>query len=461
VSKGQNTPGIARRRFRPYPEYKDSGIEWLGKIPAHWEVKRIKNVARLHTGGTPPGLLDEAFEEEGIPWVKPEQLQGDCGIVVPDRRLSYDAAKSLGIVIAGSTLVCGIGTVGKSGHAPFDVCTNQQINAITFGPKVINRYGQFMAVCLEQEFVRRANKVTIAICNKSGMGEATICIPQAEEQISIASLLDHETAMIDALIEKKERLIELLQEKRTVLITQAVTKGLNPSVPMKDPGVEWIDQIPVHWIGLSLKRWVKIKITDGPHETPALEDEGVDFISAEAVSNGKIDFDHRRGFISQALHKLYCRKCKPVRDDILLCKSGATTGKLAMVEVDFDFSVWSPLALIRADTSTILPKFLALALDSNYVQEQIIRTWSAGTQPNISMGDLEKLFVIAPSIEEQHQILKHLNCQIGGFDAMMEKIREAIDLLKEYRSTLISAAVTGKIDAREIVRFNNHISPLD
>jgi type I restriction enzyme S subunit len=282
------------------------------------------------------------------------------------------------------------------------------------------------------------------------LGSIRVQKPPYDEQRAIDAFLNRETAKTDALIEKKERLIELLQEKRTSLITQAVTKGLDLTVPMKDSGVEWIDQIPVHWIGLSLKRWVKIKITDGPHETPALEDEGVNFISAEAVSNGKIDFDHRRGFISQALHKLYCRKCKPVRDDILLCKSGATTGKLAMVEVDFDFSVWSPLALIRADTSSILPKFLALALESNYVQDQIIRTWSAGTQPNISMGDLEKLFVIAPSIEEQRHILKHLNLQIGGFDVIMEKIQGAIDRLKEYRTALISAAVTGKIDIRDL-----------
>jgi type I restriction enzyme S subunit len=214
------------------------------------------------------------------------------------------------------------------------------------------------------------------------MNGIIIQCPTFAEQKNIAAFLDCETAKIDALIGKKERLIKLLQEKRKALITQAITKGLDPTVPMKDSGVEWIDQIPEYWIGLSLKRWVKIKITDGPHETPALEDEGVDFISAEAVSNGKIDFDHRRGFISQALHELYCRKCKPVRGDILLCKSGATTGKLAMVEVNFDFSVWSPLALIRAEETTILPKFLALALESNYVQEQIMRTWSAGTQPN-------------------------------------------------------------------------------
>jgi type I restriction enzyme S subunit len=217
---------------------------------------------------------------------------------------------------------------------------------------------------------------------------------------------------------------------------------------MKDSGVEWITQYPSHWIGLSLKRCVSVRITDGPHETPVLEDEGIDFISAEAVADRKIDFDRRRGFISRALHEQYCRKCKPIRDDILFCKSGATTGKLAMVMTDHGFSVWSPLALIRAERARILPHFLSLALESNYIQEQIKRTWSAGTQPNISMGDIENLFVIVPPIQEQRESLGKLNHEMRGFEVLIEKIRLAIDRLKEYRTALISAAVTGKIDVR-------------
>jgi type I restriction enzyme S subunit len=220
---------------------------------------------------------------------------------------------------------------------------------------------------------------------------------------------------------------------------------------MKDSGVEWLDQYPAHWTGLPLKRWVAIKITDGPHETPELVTEGVDFVSAEAVQDGRIDFEKRRGFISPDLHAYYCRKCRPVRDDILICKSGATTGKLARVEVDVEFSVWSPLALVRANRSRVLPEFLELALGSEYVQKQIRRTWSAGTQPNISMGDLEQLFVVAPQVQEQAEILAHVEQESGGFRLLGARIREAIDRLKELRTALISAAVTGKIDVREEV----------
>jgi len=207
----------------PTVPMKDSGVEWLGKIPAHWNVKRIKTVACLNTGGTPAGLLDEAFELEGVPWVKPDHLNGDHGIIMPDRRLSLSAAKAVGIIEAGSSLVCGIGTVGKTGHAPFIVCTNQQINAITFGCKVTNRFGQFIVSCLSQEFMRRANKVTLAICNKSEMGEVFICTPPLTEQRAVAAFLDRETAKIGTLLAKTHEAIDRLKEYRAALISAAVT----------------------------------------------------------------------------------------------------------------------------------------------------------------------------------------------------------------------------------------------
>ena len=178
------------------------------------------------------------------------------------------------------------------------------------------------------------------------MNGVQIVEPPLAEQRAIAAFLDRETAKIDALVAKKKRLIKLLQEKRTSLISRAVTKGLDSDAPMKDFSVEWLGEIPAHWTGLPLKRWVATKITDGPHETPELLPNGIDFISAEAVSEGVIDFERRRGFISPELHAHYSRKCKPVRDDILICKSGATTGKLAKVNTDIDFSIWSPLAIV-------------------------------------------------------------------------------------------------------------------
>jgi type I restriction enzyme, S subunit len=234
-------------------------------------------------------------------------------------------------------------------------------------------------------------------------------------------------------------------------LTCDVTIGLDDRISLKDSGVEWLDRYPAHWTGLPLKRWISEKITDGPHETPDLATQGVPFLSAEAIVDGRIDFEKKRGFISPELHVQYCRKCRPIRDDILVCKSGATTGKLARVDVDVDFSVWSPLAMVRANRLRILPAFLEVALASEYVQNQIRQTWSAGTQPNISMGDLERLFIVAPPLDEQETILNYLSSKTGSFDLLIVRVRQAIDCLNEFRSALVSAAVTGQIDVRDLV----------
>jgi len=444
VNKEQKPVGITRRLFRPYSQYKDSGVEWLGKIPAHWEVKRIKNIARLHTGGTPPGLLDEAFEEEGIPWVKPEQLQGDCGIAPPDRKLSYNAAKSLGIVIEGSALVCGIGTVGKTGHAPFEVCTNQQINSITFGSKVIIRYGQFAAVCLEREFARRSNKVTIAICNKSAMGEAPICIPLAKEQFSIAAFLDRETEKIDALIEKKERLIELLQEKRSALITQAVTKGLDPIVPMKDSGIEWLGKIPAHWEVKRLKR--SFRVING--STPASGestywDGDIPWVTPEDLGDltGVTIYTTRRRITETGY-----RSCGTtvVPADSLVLSTRAPIGHLAIAGVDLCTNQGCKSLVFRRSSPRKYWFFLILV-----ARKELKSLGQGSTFRELSSSKLEALSITEPQPAEQRAIAAFLDRETAKIDTLVAKVRGAISSLKEYRTALISAAVIGKIDVRD------------
>ncbi len=450
--RDQPERSAAAHRFKPYAAYKDSGVEWLGEIPAHWEVNRLKHLAVLNP---------EALPEDTDPTL--EMIYVDIGGVdslgriIGREQLTFTSAPSRArrLVRDGDVIVSTVrtylraiapirepepGTVVSTGFAVVrpeaDLTTDYAAYALR-APYFVERV------------VANSKGVSFPAINESEMATFELAAPPEPEQRAIAVFLDRETARIDALVAKKERLIELLLEKRTALITRAVTKGLDPNVPMKDSGIEWLDQYPADWTGLPLKRWVATKITDGPHETPELVTDGVDFVSAEAVSNGRIDLEKRRGFISPDLHAYYCRKCRPVRDDVLICKSGATTGKLARVDVDIEFSVWSPLALVRANRSRVLPRFLEMALGSEYVQKQIKRTWSAGTQPNISMGDLEQLFVVAPQIEEQARILDYVNREAGCFDLLGSRVRDAIDRLKELRTALISAAVTGKIDVRE------------
>ena len=448
------------RRFPPYPEYRNSGVKWLGKIPAHWDVRRLKTIASVRLSNV------DKHSEKGQVAVKlcnyvdvyyNDLITADLDFMsatAPPEQVRWFLLR------VGDVLITKDSESWKDIAVPAvvredlpDVLCGYYLAHITPGADLDGRFlaRQFSAIGTRDQFYVAANGITRFGLGGDGIRTGVFPVAPIEEQRAIADFLDRETAKIDALVARKERLIELLQEKRTALITRAVTRGLDPNVPMKDSGVEWLRRLPSHWTGLPLKRWVATKITDGPHETPEFLDEGVQFISADAVSGGRIDFNRRRGFISERAHKDYSRKCGPVRDDILVCKSGATTGKLAMVEVDFEFSIWSPLALVRADARRVRPRFLALALESRYVQEQIRRTWSAGTQPNISMADLEQLFIAAPSIAEQDQILGWLGLEAGAFGEVEAKVCEAIDYFKEFRTALISAAVTGKIDVREAV----------
>ena len=294
---------------------------------------------------------------------------------------------------------------------------------------------------------------------------APLPLPPPAEQSAIVRFLDHADRRIRRYIRAKEKLIELLEEQKQATIHQGVTGQIDvrtgqPYPAYKDSGVEWLGEVPEHWDILPLKRWVSTKITDGPHETPDFLPAGVPFLSAESVSDGRFEFSRRRGFISREVHDMYCRKCRPQRDDIFMCKSGATTGKVAMVETDDEFSVWSPLALIRVDPQRIMAKLLLRVLQSRYLQGQVRDTWSYGTQPNLAMRAMERLVVALPSLDEQRAILESLDSLLGRSSRAAGHAAREIELLREYRTRLTADVVTGKLDVREAAAALPDIDPL-
>lgn len=214
----------------------------------------------------------------------------------------------------------------------------------------------------------------------------------------------------------------------------------------------WIGALPPKWRLISIKRLVSTKISDGPHETPELVDDGVQFISAEAIKNDRIDFNLRRGFISQELHEQYSRKCKPQRNDIFVIKSGATTGNVATVDVDFEFSIWSPLALIRCKKQVAFYKFIFYVLLSEVFRKQVELSWSFGTQQNIGMGVIERLKSPVPSIAEQQRIAAYLDASCVAIDAAVAAKRRQLETLDALRKSIIQRAVTYGISERLTMR---------
>ena len=217
---------------------------------------------------------------------------------------------------------------------------------------------------------------------------------------------------------------------------------------MKDSGVEWIGEIPADWnVGKTLYA-LSMPITDGPHETPELFEEGIPFVSAEAVScgNGHIDFEHIRGFISQDFYDECCKKYIPEMHDIYMIKSGATTGKVAKVETEKLFTIWSPLAVFRTNPKKCFYEYLYYFIQSDAYQKQIENKWTYGTQQNIGMRTLEKLMICFPSIDQQMNIADYLDVKCSKIDEIIEKQLSIIEKLKEYKFSIITEAVTKGIN---------------
>jgi type I restriction enzyme S subunit len=209
----------------------------------------------------------------------------------------------------------------------------------------------------------------------------------------------------------------------------------------KPSGVEWLGDVPEHWEVTALKHCVATPITDGPHETPNFPDEGIPFVSAEAVANGAIDFAKIRGFISRDDHERYSTKYRPRVGDIYMVKSGATTGVTAIVETDIEFNIWSPLAAIRCG-ETVVPRFVLNFLRSRNFQEGVTLNWSFGTQQNIGMGVIENMALAVPPLAEQTLIASFLDRETAKIDGLVGEQRRLIELLKEKRQAVISRAVT-------------------
>ena len=192
---------------------------------------------------------------------------------------------------------------------------------------------------------------------------------------------------------------------------------------MKDSGIEWIGEIPEGWSVSKVLHYLSMPITDGPHTTPILYDTGIPFVSAEAVScgNGRIDFSHIRGYISEKFYKECCQKYIPEIDDIYMIKSGATTGRVAIVDTTKVFTIWSPLAVFRCNKDCMLPKFLFYYLQSPAFQKEVEFGWTFGTQQNVGMRSLEQMKVCVPPLNKQGAIANHLDYQCAQIDLLLQK----------------------------------------
>ncbi|HGV3466396.1 TPA: restriction endonuclease subunit S [Klebsiella michiganensis] len=434
-----------RDKYQPYPEYKDSGVEWLGEIPIRWNVTSLKRKCTLVTGLTPPTDNVDNYSDDGFPWVRPEDISETTDKVSASRFVSESAWKSLRKIPAQSTLICCIGTIGKCGYTSDVITTNQQVTAASFTSAY--RYYYYHVIASRKQLEDASTGNVLRILNNERLGSLRILSPSAEEAEKIATFLDYETARIDQLIAKQQQLIELLKEKRQAVISHAVTKGLNPNAPMKDSGVEWLGQVPEHWDVWKLNHFCPI-ITCGVAATPEYVSEGVPFLSAQNIKNHKIDLSKGYKFVSQETHLVLTKYRKPLKGDILLSRVG-TIGEPCVVDVDFEFSIFVSLTHIRVHETICANRFLVYLLESQYAKAlHTSVTLFGGGVGNLNVNDLREYKLPLPTRSKQLEICDYLDDRLAEFSALVDKAERAIELMQERRTALISAAVTGKIDLR-------------
>lgn len=426
-------------------ELENTKTAWLGNFPSHWKMLRIKNLFQEMDSRSETGTeeLLSVSHYTGITR-KRESLDNE------DDHIS-NAASLVGYkLVEKDDLVINIMLAwnGSLGISPYNGMTSPAYCVYRIiGENNPEYFGfLFTTKLFKAEFRRNSTGIIDSRLRLYSDKFFSIfaVVPPKEEQDKIVQYIKAQEEKINLFIQKKIQFINLLKEQRQSIITKAVTKGINVNAKFKDSGIGWLGEIPIDWERVALKRLVEIKITDGPHESPIFADEGIPFVSAEASFEGKINLSKKRCDISMELHLEYCKKAKPLRGDILMVKSGSTTGKVAIVDFDDEFSIWSPLALIRTN-ELINNDYLFFSMCSEYFQKQVQLNWSFGTQPNIGMGKIEQLIVLFPkSIDEQKNILEYIKGETSIIETAIAKTELEIELIKEYKEALISEAVMGK-----------------
>lgn len=438
--------------MNPYSTYKPSGIDWIGDIPSHWEVKKLKfTVTKVGSGVTPSGGA-AVYQTEGVPLLRSQNIHFD-GLRLND--VAYiskevDASMSNSRVLAGDVLLNITG--GSIGRCYF--------MSENFGPANVNQHVCIVRPAHEQvntKFLYRLLSSPIGQtqidllqtgANREGLNfeqlkNFDLSLPPLSEQAAIASYLDEKTAQLDTFIDRKRRLIDLLREEKTALINEAVTKGINPDVPMKDSGIEWLGRIPEHWEVNQLKHVAK-KLTDGEHISPNFQSEGMPFLSAKDVGTRGVNIEVTK-FVKFEDGVKFRKRCDPEYGDLLVVSRGATIGRTALVDTMEKFCLLGSVILIKPNQQKIINLFLYYFLSNSKVEETLLLTSDSSAQQAIYLINIANLHVPLPSLYEQTDIVAYLDAETAKIDHTISRIEREIELMQEYRTALIGEVVTGKV----------------
>lgn len=441
-------------KYKAYPEYKDSGVEWLGEIPNHWKTLSISRLfSRIkRTGYTEKELLSVYRDYGVIPKSsrddnnnKPSEDLSPYQLVEPNDLVMNKMKAWQGSIAISEYegIVSPAYFVYKPNNVLFELAHPRYVHYLLRNPIYVTQY-------LSRSKGIRVNQWDL---DPDEFRNIELLLPDKTEQGKIYCFLDHETAKIDNLIEKQQQLVELLKEKRQAVISHAVTKGLNPDVPMKDSGVEWLGEVPEHWGVSKVKYYCTIKGRIGFRgytvQDLVDENEGALVLGAsEMRSDGSILLSSPQ-YISW---EKYYESPEIMLDKnmILFVQRGSTVGKVSFITHDLGKATINPSLIVLRDLN-ICGEFMNYSLMGPFIQNTVKMQTSSTAIPMISQEQVGNYFQLIPPLNEQLKIAEFIASNVSKIDQAINTAEISISLIKERRTALISAAVTGKIDVRDWV----------
>lgn len=409
---------------------KDSGIEWIGEIPEDWQVTRLRFLCKILTGNK--DTINRNDEGKYSFYVR-------SPIIERIDTYSYDGEA---ILMAGDGV--GAGKVFHYAIGKFDY--HQRV----YNLHEFNRiHAKYLYYYLQENFrkeIEQSNaKSTVDSIRLPMLLNFPILITDTSKQQAIADYLDRKCSLIDSTIEKQKAVIEKLKLYKQSIITEAVTKGLDPNVKMKDSGIEWIGEIPEGWETAKIKYFLN-KITDGAHVSPETDNGVYNFVSVTDLLEETIDFGNCLK-TSMTSYEWFVRTgCKPIKGDVLLSKDG-TVGKSVVVNDNDDFVVASSL-IILSPKLNLNSRYLNYLIKSDVIQEQLKQYLKGTGLKRVSVINASKLIGIFPDVLTQQAIVDYLNTKCSQIDTILTDKQKLVDKLTDYKKSLIYECVTGK---REVI----------
>ena len=417
--------------YKRYDSYKKSEVAWLGQIPSHWGVKRLKFVANVNMGQSPKSE-DYNHSGHGIPFL---QGNAEFGPYHPTPKIYCTTAKKY--AQAGTILLSVRAPVGALNIADQKYGIGRGLCAIQTKADQLERdYTRYLLEVVRTELNVVATGSTYDAVSVDEVSNMTCVQPTLDEQHAIAKFLDREISKIDRFVASEEKLIALLNQQKATIINHAVTKGLDPNVQMKPSGVEWIGEIPVHWEVKRLKYLAHLNMGQSPPSEEYNHDRlGVPFLQG----NAEFGLHH-------PTPKIYCTTAnKYAHPGDILLSVRAPVGAINIA--DQKYGIGRGLCAIRPCTNQLECHYAKYLLEVIRAELHVVATGS--TYDAVTIDEVSNLTSVVPPLSEQHQVANFLNYTAKQIDEFVSKERQKIELIKQYRQALISQAVTGKVDVRE------------